>query len=90
MSHNQVQPTVQGVIYDRFRNRDLEWRLCYKALLLSEFLIKKGPMVSFVPTLNEGISTIHFLPSNCHARCSQSLRSKSTLDKHPHSLNCFL
>lgn len=37
---------LQGVIYARFKDRFLEWRFCYKALLLSEFLIKKGPMVS--------------------------------------------
>ncbi|KAF5834649.1 hypothetical protein DUNSADRAFT_8573 [Dunaliella salina] len=35
---------IMGVIYNRFKDRNSDWRLCYKALLLSEFLIKKGPM----------------------------------------------
>mmetsp|Transcript_8424 Transcript_8424/g.21033 ORF Transcript_8424/g.21033 Transcript_8424/m.21033 type:complete len:569 (-) Transcript_8424:387-2093(-) len=35
---------IMGVIWQRLAERDEGWRLCYKALLLCEFLIKQGPM----------------------------------------------
>lgn len=36
----------QGVIRARFDERYDNWRVCYKALLLAEYLIRRGPMVS--------------------------------------------
>ena len=34
-----------SVISQRLQERDENWRLCYKALLLLEFLCKQGPLV---------------------------------------------
>lgn len=39
----------QAAIWNRLSERDENWRLCYKALLLCEFLIKQGPMVREEP-----------------------------------------
>lgn len=35
---------IMGVLARRLQEKDENWRMCYKALLLLEFLIKHGPM----------------------------------------------
>lgn len=37
---------AQGIIHQRLQERGENWRLCYKALLLLDFLCKQGPRVS--------------------------------------------
>jgi epsin len=34
---------VMGIIHQRLQERGENWRLCYKALLLLDFLLKRGP-----------------------------------------------
>lgn len=36
---------IMNVVSERLQMRDENWRLCYKALLLLEFLVKHGPWV---------------------------------------------
>lgn len=38
----------QGILDQRLNERDENWRLCYKALLLLEYLCKQGPYVSLI------------------------------------------
>mmetsp|Transcript_31014 Transcript_31014/g.68811 ORF Transcript_31014/g.68811 Transcript_31014/m.68811 type:complete len:633 (+) Transcript_31014:139-2037(+) len=35
---------ILGILHQRLQERDENWRLCYKALLVLEFLCKQGPM----------------------------------------------
>lgn len=37
---------IMGILYQRLQERGDNWRLCYKALLVIEFLCKQGPLVS--------------------------------------------
>lgn len=43
--HKLLFVLLQNTIWLRLRERDENWRLCYKAMLLCEYLIKQGPMV---------------------------------------------
>ena len=36
---------VLGILAKRFQEKDERWRMCYKALLLLEYLVKHGPLV---------------------------------------------
>lgn len=46
----------QGIIDQRLMERNENWRLCYKALLLLEFMIKHGPMVR--RTAGQGVTEL--------------------------------
>ena len=41
---------AQGIIDQRLQETPENWRLVYKALLLLEYMVKHGPMVSLLGT----------------------------------------
>ena len=45
---------IMNVISERLQMRDENWRLCYKALLLLEFLVKHGPLVGSQQCMRQG------------------------------------
>lgn len=54
---------IMNVISERLQMRDENWRLCYKALLLLEFLVKHGPL-RVVDELNQSVSSLERLRDN--------------------------
>ncbi|KXZ52415.1 hypothetical protein GPECTOR_9g459 [Gonium pectorale] len=51
---------IMNVISERLQMRDENWRLCYKALLLLEYLVKHGPW-RVVDELNRSVSSLERL-----------------------------
>ncbi|EFJ39891.1 hypothetical protein VOLCADRAFT_100407 [Volvox carteri f. nagariensis] len=51
---------IMNVISERLQMRDENWRLCYKALLLLEYMVKHGPW-RVVDELNRSVSSLERL-----------------------------
>lgn len=48
---------AQGIVDQRLQESPENWRLVYKALLLLEYMVKHGPMVSFLGGKRQGRRT---------------------------------
>jgi len=53
---------IMGILHQRLQERGENWRLCYKALLVIEYLCKQGPLVRFGLYIGNtaGIQASHF------------------------------
>lgn len=52
------------MIWQRLQETDANWRLCYKALLLCEHLIKQGPLVCLAECMAQQCVVWLFGPPN--------------------------